>query len=170
MWTDSPTRRALRRIIAPITFAEDSLAAAAVAAELAQTVGAELVLAGIAPIVQPEPLAVADDIGAAARQAEEQLLVDRILEERLAQLAGALPPAARTRTLLTYGPVGAALVHAAREERADLVVVPIRRESGLAHLLHDHADRYVLHHSDVPVLVVPTHGDEAREALGRAAA
>jgi hypothetical protein len=32
----------------------------------------------------------------------------------------------------------------------------MRRESQVAHLFHDHADRYVLHHSDVPVLVVPT--------------
>jgi nucleotide-binding universal stress UspA family protein len=51
-----------------------------------------------------------------------------------------------------------AAVAAAREQQADLVVVPMRQEGELRHLMHDHADRHVLHHSDVPVLVVPTHG------------
>jgi nucleotide-binding universal stress UspA family protein len=51
-------------------------------------------------------------------------------------------------------------VEVAREQRADLVVIPMRRAKELAHLLHDHADRYVLHHSDVPVLVVPTDGHD----------
>jgi nucleotide-binding universal stress UspA family protein len=83
------------------------------------------------------------------------------MAERLEDLAEALPDGIRCRTLLTWGPVGPTLVETAREEHADLVVVPIRRESGLAHLLHDHADRYVLHHSDVPVIVVPTNGRAA---------
>jgi nucleotide-binding universal stress UspA family protein len=146
-----------RCIIAPITFAPDSLQAAAVAAELAAELGAELVLAGIAPLAPPEPLmASPGESMTRARQAEEQALVDRLVAERLAELARAW--GGRIRTVLTWGPVGAALVTAAREEHADLVVVPIRREGKLAHLFHDHADRYVLHHSDVPVLVVPTDG------------
>jgi nucleotide-binding universal stress UspA family protein len=37
----------------------------------------------------------------------------------------------------------------------------MRRERELGHLIHDHADRYVLLHSDVPVLVVPTNGAAA---------
>jgi nucleotide-binding universal stress UspA family protein len=72
-----------------------------------------------------------------------------------------VPDGLHCRTMLTWGPVGPTLVEAAREQNADLVVVPIRRESELAHLVHDHADRYVLHHSDVPVIVVPTNGRAA---------
>jgi nucleotide-binding universal stress UspA family protein len=147
------------RIVAPVTFAEDSLEAVAVAATLAAAVGAELVLAGIAPLAPPDPPPEAPGgIDMLARQAEQQKLLDRIIAKRLEEVADALPAGISTRTLLTWGPVGAALVAAAREQRADLVVVPIRRESELAHLIHDHADRYVLHHSDVPVLVVPTNG------------
>jgi nucleotide-binding universal stress UspA family protein len=38
-----------------------------------------------------------------------------------------------------------------------IVVMPMRvRDHELEHVLHDRADRYVLHHCDVPVLVVPT--------------
>jgi nucleotide-binding universal stress UspA family protein len=148
----------MHRILAPVTFAEDSLEASTVAAELAEALGAELVLLGIAPLVQPEAISAPSDIEALQRSAGEQRLVDHIVGERLNELAASLPPAVQRRTRLAYGAVGAALVDAARDERADLVVVPMRREHELAHLFHDHADRYVLHHSCVPVLVVPTRG------------
>jgi nucleotide-binding universal stress UspA family protein len=160
----------LRRIIAPVTFADDSLEAAELAAELAVAVGAELVLAGIAPLAQLDRADGIDDPAGAARQAQEQQLVDRIVRERMLELAATLPAALRTRTLLIHGPVGAALVDAAGEEQADLVVVPIRRARRIAHLLHDHADHYVLHHSGVPVLVVPTDGGAMRHQPSREAA
>jgi nucleotide-binding universal stress UspA family protein len=151
-----------RRIITPVTFAHDSLEGAAVAAELAAALGAELVLAGIAPVAPPEPAPDAPTtIDTLHRQAEEQRLLDSIVSERLEELAATLAGGVSCRTLLLWGPVGPALVEAAREEAADLVVVPIRRESELAHLVHDHADRYVLHHSEVPVVVVPTGGRRA---------
>jgi len=51
--------------------------------------------------------------------------------------------------------VGRAIVEASRRERAGLVVVAMWRGSAMGHLLHDATDRFVLHHSDVPVLVVP---------------
>lgn len=153
----------LHRIVAPVTFAEDSLEAVGVAATLAAALDAELVLAGIAPVAAPEPsLDAPGEVQTLARQAEQQQLLDRIVAERLEEIAGAIPAGVRARTLLTWGPVGAALVTAAREQGADLLVVPIRRESELRHLVHDHVDRYVLHHSDVPVLVVPTNGQAAR--------
>jgi nucleotide-binding universal stress UspA family protein len=142
-------------IIAPVTFAHDSLEAAAVAADLAAALGGELVLAGIAPVVPPDP---PTEIETLQVQVDHQRVLDQIMAERLAELVEALPDGLRSRTLLTWGPVGPALVEAAREQHADLVVVPIRREGELAHLVHDHADRYVLHHSDVPVIVVPTNG------------
>ncbi len=148
-----------RRIIAPVTFAHDSLESAAVAAELAGSLGAELLLAGIAPVAPPGPSSDAPTmIETLQWQAEEQRLLDRIVAERLEELAATLADDVRCRTLLLWGSVGPALVEAAREEDVDLVVVPIRRESKLGHLVQDHADRYVLHHSDVPVIVVPTNG------------
>jgi nucleotide-binding universal stress UspA family protein len=151
-----------RRIIAPVTFADDSLEGGAVAAELATALGVELLLAGIAPVAPPEPWREAPtEVEALQWQAEEQRLLDRLIAERLDELAASLPDGVRWRTLLLRGSVGPALVDAAREEEADLVVVPMRRGSELAHLVHDHADRYVLHHSHVPVVVVPTGGRRA---------
>lgn len=156
------------RIITPVTLAEDSSEAVGVAAALAAALGAELVLAGIAPAAMPEPLLDTPDLEGLAQQMQDQQLLDRLVTERLEELARALPRSVRTRTLLTSGPVGPALVDAAREQRADLIVVPIHRESELAHLVHDHADRYVLHHSDVPVLVVPTGAHDTAHLNGAA--
>jgi nucleotide-binding universal stress UspA family protein len=155
-------------IITPVTFAEDSYEAVGVAAALAAALGSELLLAGIAPAALPEPRLDTPDLVGLAHQMRDQQLLDRLITERLEELSRALPRSVRTRTLLTSGPVGPALVTAAREQRADLIVVPIHRESELAHLVHDHADRYVLHHSDVPVLVVPTGADDAAPLNGAA--
>jgi nucleotide-binding universal stress UspA family protein len=154
-----------RSIITPVTFADDCYDAVAVAAAMAAALRAELVLAGVAPMAPPEPEVDTPDVDRLARQLENQQLLDRLIARRLDELKGALPHGVRARSLQTSGPVGAALVAAARQQGADLIVVPIRRESELAHLIHDHVDRYVLHHSDVPVLVVPTGGREVREAV-----
>lgn len=34
---------------------------------------------------------------------------------------------------------------------------------GITHALHDHADRYVLHHCEVPVVVVPIESPSERD-------
>lgn len=70
--------------------------------------------------------------------------------------AGVLAAALGAEVVLAgWGSTGPAIVDAARREATDLVVVPMRRATPVGHVLHDGADRYVLHHSDVPVLVVP---------------
>jgi nucleotide-binding universal stress UspA family protein len=155
-----------RRIITPVTLAEASYEAVGVAATLAAALGAELVLAGIAPAAFPEPQLDTPDVERLTRQMQEQELLDRVVAERLEDISGALPRTLHVRSVQTTGPIGDALVAAAREQKADLIVVPILRESELAHLLHDHVDRYVLHHSDVPVLVVPVGSRETAHLNG----
>ena len=161
---------AVRRIMAPVTFADDSLEAAEVAAQLAAALGAELVLVGIAPVSRPASPFELDDPADAARHDEQQTLLDRIVGERLREAAGAAPAAVPTRMMLVHGPVGLALLAAAQDDSVDAVVVPMRRHSEFGHLVHDHEDRYVLHHAGVPVLVVPIDDHSARDRLAREAA
>lgn len=134
--------------------------ALAVATAYAAALGAELILAGVAPIVQP---AVNDAYMAfqppSAPPLAEQQAIDRLARERLAEAAARVPDGIAARTVLNWGSVGTALVEAAEMEGAELIVVPMRHDGALGHLLHDGADRHVLHHSRVPVLVVPV-GDE----------
>jgi nucleotide-binding universal stress UspA family protein len=137
---------------------DDDLAVVHYAAHLAASLGAELILVGIAPIVSMRTTAtyISDPFDLEAAR-EQQEIVDRMAREELDGLASTLARGLPRESVLTWGPPGPATVEAAREHDADLVVVPMRaRDHELGHVLHDHADRYVLHHCDVPVLVVPT--------------
>jgi nucleotide-binding universal stress UspA family protein len=150
-----------RRIVVPVTLATDSSQTVSVAGALAAPLDAELVLVGVAPPAPTvRPAAQVED-GAWLATDTQQHFLDQLIRERLEELTGALPQEAQVRSILTWGPPGPAIIEAAREERAELIVVGMRRAWALGHGLHDHVDRHVLHHSDVPVLVVPTTGPRA---------
>jgi nucleotide-binding universal stress UspA family protein len=87
--------------------------------------------------------------------AEDEAPEDRIILRRLARMQATLASGVRSRVYLRWGPTGTAIVDAARQEGADLVVVPRDPGHSLAHPLHDAAYRHVVRNSDVPVLVVP---------------
>jgi nucleotide-binding universal stress UspA family protein len=137
---------------------DDDLDVVHYAAHLSSSLGAELILVAIAPIVPVRPTTTyASDPFDLEAAREQQEIVDRLAREQLDGLASTLAHGLPREAVLTWGPPGPATVDAAREHDADLVVVPMRaREHELGHVLHDRADRYVLHHCDVPVLVVPT--------------
>jgi nucleotide-binding universal stress UspA family protein len=155
--------RAPRSVIVAVTPSGHGRDAIAFADALAGALGAELVLAGIVPLAAPDGCSggVSDAI-MPVRRVEQERLMERLVAERLEEVSGRLTSGVRARSVVTWGPVAEALTATAREEDADLVVVPMRREGSLGHLVHDHVDRYVLHHSEVPVLVVPEAPPEAR--------
>jgi nucleotide-binding universal stress UspA family protein len=146
------------RILVAIRPNEDDGAVARYAGELAHSLGAVLILLGVAAImpVPTGPLPLFEPLDLEG-QREEQELVDRMAREQLEELASTLAPGLATESVLNWGSPGPATVDAAREHHADLVVVPMQvRDHGLGHVLHDQEDRHVLHHCHVPVLVVPT--------------
>jgi len=106
----------------------DSGAAATVAAAgvLADALGAEVIVAGIGP-------------------EDRQATIDARTHQQVTRTADCLPPRVVRRTVLRWGATGPAIVEAARQEQVDLVVVST----------HSGADHYVVHHTEVPVLVVP---------------
>ena len=146
------------RILVAARAQDDDRAVVDYAAELASSLGAELILVAVTAIVPFRPTETyAPDPFDLEVQQEEQDIVDRLARENVEELASTLAPGLFRESVLTWGSPGPATVQAAREHDADLVVVPMRaRDHELGHALHDHADRYVLHHCDVPVLVVPT--------------
>jgi nucleotide-binding universal stress UspA family protein len=145
-----------RCIAVAVTLGPDSRQIVSTATALADVLGAELVLVGIAPLAVPARAAAQVENGNWLGADNEQRLLDLLVRERLDELSGELPAGLRVRTVLSWGPTGPALVEAARDEHAELIVVAMRRGSAAGHALHDHDDRHVLHHSDVPVLVVPS--------------
>jgi nucleotide-binding universal stress UspA family protein len=157
-------------IIAPVGLNDRAAdVAVGVAGQLAAALGAEVILAGISPIVY-EPV---DDLTPSIRlmtMSELQAATDRWTMERAAEAGQLLPATVARRTVLCWGPPGPAIVRAAERESAGMVIVPMRRAGAFGHLLHDGPDRYVLHHCDVPVLVVPvdSHGLAGGEHDGTA--
>jgi nucleotide-binding universal stress UspA family protein len=150
-----------RSIIVPVGLAADADRLVAVAAALAEGVGAELILAGIAPLTNlPRSVAQAGEL-AQVDGRDEQRLIDLLVQTRLDELSTGLPEGVQARTVLTWGSAPVALITAARDEQAELIVVGMRRGRGIGGLHHDHADGYILRHSDVPVLVVPIESPRA---------
>jgi nucleotide-binding universal stress UspA family protein len=143
------------RILALADSDQASVTAVGRAAGLAVALGAELVLLAVVPpaladaryssalMIVPEEL---------AGNREE---VERTLARRRGEFADVVPPAVRSHWVHGHAPAGEAIINAVDEVDADLVVVPMHRGAELSHLLRDGTDRYVLHHSPVPVLVVP---------------
>jgi nucleotide-binding universal stress UspA family protein len=154
--------RAPRSIIVPVGLAADSNRLVSLAAAVAAGVGAELILAGIAPLAAAAGAAAQAGDLTPLPGSDGQPLIDLLVRERLEELSTGLPDGVQVRTVLTWGSLPTALIAVAREEHAELIVVAMRRATGIGHALHDHADRYVLHHSDVPVLVVPIESPRAR--------
>jgi nucleotide-binding universal stress UspA family protein len=144
-----------RKILVALIAEGENGTVARYAAELAARLHAELILVAVAPIVPAAPTA-ADAFEQAETARVQQATVDQLASETLAETGAAIPASVPRVAVVTWGTQGPATVDAAREHQADLVVVPMRRRANtIAHALHDHADRYVLHHSAAPVLVVP---------------
>jgi nucleotide-binding universal stress UspA family protein len=145
----------ISRILVPADEDPASIAAVDMAAGLAIALDAELVLLAVQslPIVEAAyPSALA--IGMYDQEGDREE-AERLLARRIARFSDVLPPAVRARWIRGRHPAGPAIVRALDEVDADLVVMPMRRGSELSHLLNDGTDRHVLHHSPVPVLVVP---------------
>jgi nucleotide-binding universal stress UspA family protein len=144
-----------RRILIPVDGDPPAGAAFNHAVALAEALQAQLLVLGIkqpgigAYPVPPGMVVTTEEITAA----EEE--VDKLAHERVLEALVRVPASVQTHTIYGRAPAGEAIVAAAREEAADLIVVPMRPGGELSHLLHDGVDRHVLHHSPVPVLVVP---------------
>jgi nucleotide-binding universal stress UspA family protein len=151
----SPTRPRSVLVAIEVHDVEAASAAVAAAGVLASALGAEVILAGVVPLVPPETP------GEPARSLRPT--VDGLTRSRVTEAAQRLPADVVWRTVLCWGATGPAIVDAARQQAADLVVVSMRGVRPVRDLPHDGADRYVLRHSEVPVLVVPVEApvDEA---------
>src|SRR5262245_12407629 len=139
------------RLLVAIDFSEDSLAALASVRELARRLGGELVLLHVseaADVVPGSDLAKDDR---AHWQAE--------LDAEAAQLRAA---GLRARAIVRPGyPVAEGIVEAAREERADMIVMGSPGRSGLAERLLGGITDAVIGTAPCPVLVMSRSRSDA---------
>ena len=126
------------------------------AARLAHEVNGTVTLFAVAPLATAAgDVAGLGLVPEAGAELEPQEQLDRLARERLDDSVARIGDGVDMRTKISWGPAGPAIVDEIEQGAHDLVVVPSRREGELGHLVHDHTLRHVLHHSAVPVLVVP---------------
>ncbi|HXG60684.1 MAG TPA: universal stress protein [Planctomycetota bacterium] len=120
--------------------------------------GAELVLARVlVPVAAPS----------AEGALSMPLFLDDPAEEYLARLAGSLRP--RPSTVVRVGSPAGTLLEIARDERCDLVAVTTRGGGRLRRRLLGGTTENLLHHGDLPLLVVPAWARPPRRGIRRIA-
>ncbi|MEM9176532.1 MAG: universal stress protein [Myxococcota bacterium] len=139
----------IRTLFCATDFSETSARALRHATVLARRHSARLVLAHvIEPLpIEPYPIPMALPVGEAelAKRAEEELVAlgDALEGEGLV-----------IETRQAVGPPGPKLVAMIARERADLVVIGTRGQTGLPHLLLGSTAEYVVRRSPAPVLTI----------------
>jgi nucleotide-binding universal stress UspA family protein len=61
------------------------------------------------------------------------------------------------QTVVRNGSFGETILNAAREVKADTIVMGTHNRRGLERILMGSVAQYVLHHSSIPVLIIPTN-------------
>lgn len=142
----------IRRILAAVDFSACSEAAARYAVELAETLGAEVVLFNVYTL--PVPFSFPDGsayIPSAATMAE----VSGAAERQLHALNDRIRRAGVTVELASAEGVPRLMIpRAAVEHRCDLIVVGTHGRTGLAHVVLGSVAEAVVRHAPCPVLTV----------------
>ena len=137
-----------RKVLCPIDFSENSLAALNVALKVAQQNDAKLYLLNVAPV--PAGAAGFQPVPMDAYPFHEE---DR--QEELAELARErIPDAVRCETLVMSGDPAERVLETARGLAADLIVMGTHGRRGLSHLVLGSVAERVVRESPVPVLSV----------------
>lgn len=144
---------AIKKILVPIAFSKYSPGLIAYAANLAQDLGAELVVVNVINVRMIEAISGVESMGYQVdtegyrRSIEEDRR--RLLEEMLAE---ASIPIDRVRMVFKVGHPVEKLLQIAEEEKADLVVMGTKAHSELEHVLLGSVAEKMFRHSPVPIL------------------
>jgi nucleotide-binding universal stress UspA family protein len=134
----------LKTVLFPTDFSAAADQALHVALTLARDHGAKVVLLSVPPPIPPVEGYVPDqDVEQLSREAAERLQV-------LADGISSVP----VETRVMVGAPGAAIVAAAKEYQADLIVMGTHGRTGLTRLLLGSVAEHVLRHAACPVLTV----------------
>ena len=149
----------VRRILYPTDFSENAEAAWPHAREMAQELGAALLLLHVipAPTMTPETFLAAEqwaEIFAAQR---------REAEAKLRALA-ATAPAVKAEVLVTRGVPFGEIARVARDRKADLIVMGTHGRPGLVHALMGSVAERVVRFAPCPVLTVRHAGMQVEAA------
>lgn len=143
----------IKRVLVPVDFSRDSLAALDYAVEFTKPLEAEIVLLHV---IEPVYYATPADLYATspnlALLLEEQR---RAAQTQLQKLVQKIASASRkARALLKSGPPAQVIAETAQKPKADLIIMATHGRTGLAHVLLGSVTERVLRIAPCPVLVV----------------
>jgi len=144
---------AIKRMLVPTDFSEPSMAALDYAVKLGRSLGSQLTLLFV---VEPVYLAVPTDMYAAIPSVD-MLLVEqqRSAREQLNKVAQRLQKkGVKCKALMATGSVYQCITNAARQTKADLIVVGTHGRTGLSHILLGSVAERVVQTAPCPVLTV----------------
>jgi nucleotide-binding universal stress UspA family protein len=142
----------IRRILCPIDFSETSKPAFEYAVALAAQLGAELELLHVYQL----PAYALPEGGLEILAGLEAELENR-LQQQLDEFAKhSTEPSVKITTVLGTGVPYVEIIRAAKQRKADLIVIGTHGRTGLAHLLIGSVAERVVRTSEVPVLSIRT--------------
>jgi nucleotide-binding universal stress UspA family protein len=120
-----------------------------------------LLLRAVAPVPAPfMPSTMGDSVMEGLDQAERETEKRRLEGEAYLQAIGlALPAGCTWRSRVMIGDPGEVILRAAESEGSELIVIATHGRHGWDRLLHGSVARHLLHHADVPLLIL--HGSAA---------
>lgn len=134
--------RMLRTILCPVDFERNSLQALELARRIASRVDAALYVLHVCPTVSVPLGGVVTN----------PVLADQLAEAKLNEIAGRRLGGVRHHLMIRHGDAGRAVVDAARELGANLVVMGTHGRSGLPRLLLGSVAEHALREAPCPVL------------------
>jgi len=140
-----------KKILIAVDSSAISLNAAKVGFELAHQLKASI---GLIYVIDKTKEVFNTDLGITPEQSQSVLF--KQAEENIEQLIKMYDG---VDAVLRFTPEGfpkEEILNTAKEWEADLIVMGTHRRTGLSHLLTGSVAEYVLHHSKIPVLVVPS--------------
>jgi len=144
---------AVKRILVPIDFSDNSSTALTYARDFAKTCGAELVILHVI-----EPIYYATPADMYATSANLAALIDeqqRLSSAQLARLSRELKKKHEPhRTILKTGSPAQVIVDTAKSTRADLVIMSTHGRTGFAHMLMGSVSEKVVRSAACPVLTL----------------
>jgi universal stress protein A len=149
-----------KKILCPIDFDENSIAALDTAAKMARQFDATVEVVHVVPIVvQPGGTQVYADVYAAEEQSSKA---------KLAELAKAHLAGVKYELRTTVALPSAAILHAAKNLGADVIVMSTHGRRGISHLFMGSVAERVVREAQCPVLTV--HGGSTAETIASASA
>jgi nucleotide-binding universal stress UspA family protein len=143
------------KVLAATDFSDDSNLALSYGEEIARRFGGEVIIIHVdqpLPPVIASDLGPAIDVGAMTQFAEEQR---RLAQKELDKIVNRLRDSGlKARSLLRVGAPFLEIIHTARAEGVDLIVMGTHGRTGLAHVLMGSVAERVVQKAGCPVLTV----------------